>query len=93
MGNVNLVIVILIVLIFVWVITINKQPTINKQSQEKYSTITQQNYGNGKTPQNNTEDAYEILGNNDVDEAFKLGFGMGPGIYGSGRHFSEMVIL
>lgn len=91
MGNINLVLVILIVLVFVWAISINKQP------QEKYSASISENlpqkYSTAAPLDNRTEDAYEILGVNNEQEAFDLGFGMGPGIYGSGRHFSEMVIL
>jgi len=85
MGNINLVLVILIVLVFIWVISINKQP------QEKYSAEKSPQKYSGSTPP--PEDAYELLGVNNEQAAFDLGFGMGPGIYGSGRHFSEMVIL
>lgn len=36
------------------------------------------------------EDDIEIISQSD-DPAFQLGFGMGPGLYGSGRHTSEMI--
>lgn len=35
-------------------------------------------------------DDYELLGEEDF-ETFETGFGMGPGLYGSGRHTSEMI--
>lgn len=34
-------------------------------------------------------DSFEMVG--DYDGAFEEGFGMGPGLYGSGRHTSEMM--
>ncbi len=34
---------------------------------------------------------YEMIQNEIDEEAFNQGFGMGPGVYGSGRHTSEMV--
>ena len=37
------------------------------------------------------EDAYELLGNFDVEQAYDLGFGTGPGLYGSGRHYFDMM--
>jgi|688.fasta_scaffold05356_12 hypothetical protein len=39
------------------------------------------------------ESAYELLGNEYAQESFDVGFGMGPGLYGSGRHTVEMDIL
>lgn len=41
------------------------------------------------------DDQYHLLHNDDdnyqiVDNAFALGFGRGPGLYGSGRHTSEL---
>ena len=36
-------------------------------------------------------DSFELLGVADGTQAHQIGFGMGPGIYGSGRHTSEMV--
>ena len=33
----------------------------------------------------------QIVDPPDEDVAFQTGFGMGPGLYGSGRHSSEMV--
>nr|QBK86543.1 MAG: hypothetical protein LCMAC102_03380 [Marseillevirus LCMAC102] len=35
------------------------------------------------------EDEFQLL--NQSDESFQIGFGMGPGLYGSGRHTSEMI--
>ena len=34
-------------------------------------------------------DSFEMVG--DYDGVFEEGFGMGPGLYGSGRHTSEML--
>ena len=48
---------------------------------------------NSKKSHNIPENAYELLGNVDPEQAFELGLGMGPGLYGSGRHFAEMTIL
>ena len=36
------------------------------------------------------DDGFELLGVAPEEPAFQLGFGMGPGLYGSGRHTSEM---
>ena len=36
------------------------------------------------------EDDIEIIEASE-DPAFQVGFGMGPGLYGSGRHTSEMI--
>ena len=36
-------------------------------------------------------DDFQLLGVADEEPAFQIGFGMGPGLYGSGRHTSEMV--
>lgn len=43
--------------------------------------------------ENPQQSSYDLLGNEYAQEAFNLGFGMGPGIYGSGRHTAEMDIL
>ena len=36
-------------------------------------------------------DAFELIGVASEEPAHNIGFGMGPGLYGSGRHTSEMV--
>lgn len=36
-------------------------------------------------------DSFELLGVADEEPAHQIGFGMGPGVYGSGRHTSEMI--
>jgi hypothetical protein len=40
-----------------------------------------------------SESSYDLLGNEYSQDAFNLGFGMGPGLYGSGRQTAEMDIL
>ena len=40
---------------------------------------------------NSDDDQFQLLGVADEEPAFQIGFGMGPGLYGSGRHTSEMV--
>ena len=37
------------------------------------------------------EPDFQLLGVADAQPAFELGFGMGPGLYGSGRHTSVML--
>ena len=34
---------------------------------------------------------FELIGIQDNNDAFELGFGMGPGVYGSGRQTSSMI--
>lgn len=41
-------------------------------------------------PHGNPDDDIEIIEAAE-EPAFQVGFGMGPGIYGSGRHTSEMI--
>jgi len=35
--------------------------------------------------------SYDVIDIPPSEPAFEIGFGMGPGLYGSGRHTSEMV--
>jgi len=37
------------------------------------------------------EDGFELLGVAPEEPAYEIGFGMGPGLLGSGRHTSEMI--
>lgn len=38
------------------------------------------------------KNVYDLLGNEYQKEAYEIGFGMGPGLYGSGRGNFEMVV-
>lgn len=40
---------------------------------------------------NDLIDDFQLIGVADEEPAFQIGFGMGPGLYGSGRHTSEMI--
>lgn len=48
---------------------------------------------NFKDVSKKSESVYDLLGNAYEKEAYAIGFGMGPGLYGSGRGTSDMVIL
>lgn len=55
-------------------------------SQSDIEFIAQADAGN-----QDAVDDFQLLGVADEEPAFQIGFGMGPGLYGSGRHTSEMV--
>lgn len=91
MNNSDLLFLVLVALFIIWAVYANK----NNESPPPSSISTAMNDDRSSNYEliNPREDAYELLGNVDVDEAFNLGFGMGPGIYGSGRHTFEMNVL
>lgn len=90
MNNSDLLFLVLVALFIIWAVYANKN---NESPPPSVSTAMNDDRSSNYELINPREDAYELLGNVDVDEAFNLGFGMGPGIYGSGRHTFEMNVL
>ena len=73
-----------------------KKPNLN--DSEKYSHSKR--FRENRTSKSDIEfiaqsdevvDDFQLLDVTGENPAFQIGFGMGPGLYGSGRHTSEMI--
>jgi hypothetical protein len=71
----------IVVIYFVWVHTSKKSESYRHDAHEEVGDSDYQ-------PVEDIDDDFEKVAD---EEAFNIGFGTGPGLYGSGRHTSEMV--
>ena len=75
-----------------------RKPNLKYNDSESYSHSKKLRESRASKPDiefiaqsDETVDDFQLLGVADENPAFQIGFGMGPGLYGSGRHSSEMV--
>jgi hypothetical protein len=92
--NNNIIIILIIVLVFGFACFMwsNQYKQKNNESYAQPKTVRESNVTPDieYIPQSDEEDT-QMIQQADQDPAFEIGFGMGPGLYGSGRHTSEMV--
>ena len=88
--NNNLILLVLVVLVIVGLICMWNR---NAYGSETYSTPKQLHEPNDIEFVDRADilDDFQLLGVADEEPAHQLQLGMGPGLYGSGRHTSEMV--
>lgn len=66
--------------------------SLDKKPKSQSSEVEFIDQGDGgKHYDNNPPDAFELIGVAADEPAHQIGFGMGPGLYGSGRAESSMV--
>jgi len=86
-GNGNWILIILVLLLAGFGIYITWGKKGKDSSSEQFHTEDSLKNSVGGSSQS---DDIEIIEPSD-EPAFEIGFGMGPGLYGSGRHTSEMI--